>query len=219
MDKIDIEDEIETPSITAVEPREGFHVRVSFSDGVNGEFDAAEFVEWTIPESYDRQPGVPPRWRDRSFFESVRVDEDGWALHWGYSDGLGNDIWLDDYRAYAAVLGRPPHEVKVEWWGEDPEPFKWKEPIAVEARDGFTIWIEFDDGVSGEIDLSHLAGKEICKAWLDRSYFEQVHIPEYRAIAWPGGQIDLCPDSLYMRLTGLTYEEVYPDPQPIAADA
>lgn len=196
-------DEADTPTITAVEPREEFSIWVSFSDGVSGEFDAADFVEWTVPESYDVQPGVPPRWQDRSFFESVRVDQDGWALHWGHSDGLGNDIWLDDYRAYAGVLGRPVDEVKVEWWGEDPEPIKYPQAIRVEARDGFCVFLEYDDGVSGELDLSHFAETQIFGFWKEPGRFGEVTLDRRdNQITW-GKDLEFCAWHLYEKITGV----------------
>ena len=43
-------------------------------------------------------------------------------------------------------------------------------PKAVEARDGYKIWIRFSDGEEGEIDLTHLSGD----AWGNRSLFENV---------------------------------------------
>ncbi len=78
-------------------------------------------------------------------------------------------------------------------------------PVAAEARDGFSIWIRYEDGVEGEIDLSHLEGKGVFKAWDDREFFDSVYISN-RAVMW-GDEIDLCPDALYMRLTGLSLEE------------
>ena len=78
-------------------------------------------------------------------------------------------------------------------------------PVAVEPREGFRIWIRYEDGVEGEIDLSHLVGEGVFKAWEDRDFFENVHIAD-RAVMW-GDEIDLCPDALYMRLTGVNLEE------------
>ena len=72
-----------TPTITAVESRDEFRVWVSFSDGVSGEFDAADYVEWTVSEDYDVRQSPPPRWQDRSFFESVGVSFSGSSLWWG----------------------------------------------------------------------------------------------------------------------------------------
>ena len=82
-------------------------------------------------------------------------------------------------------------------------------PVAVEPRDGFRIWIKFQSGEEGEINLSHLAGRGVLGAWADRRFFESVTINSYGEIAW-GDVIDLCPDALYMQLTGKTVEEVMP---------
>ena len=82
-------------------------------------------------------------------------------------------------------------------------------PVAVEPREGFRIWIEFQDGEKGEVDLSDLAGRGIFKAWKERSFFESVKINSYYEVAW-GDEIDLCPDALYMQLTGKPVEEVMP---------
>ena len=83
-------------------------------------------------------------------------------------------------------------------------------PVEVEPRDGFRIWVKFDDGVSGEIDLSHLAGKGVFKAWDDPEFFKGVYVSPYRAIAW-SEELDICPDTAYMEVTGLTAEEMFPE--------
>ena len=80
-------------------------------------------------------------------------------------------------------------------------------PIEVKALDGYRIWIKFEDGTEGELDLSHHAGKGVFKAWEDREFFEAVEVSDYFAISWPG-EIDLCPDALYMDLTGKSWDEL-----------
>jgi hypothetical protein len=82
---------------------------------------------------------------------------------------------------------------------------------AVEARPlpGYRIWLRYDDGVEGEVDLSYLAGRGVFKAWNDRIVFDGVHVDKSGAIAW-NEDIDLCPDALYLRLTGKTVEELFP---------
>lgn len=82
-------------------------------------------------------------------------------------------------------------------------------PVAVEARDGYRIWLRYADGAEGDVDLSHLAGKGVFVAWLDRAFFEGVHIGPGPAIAW-NREIDLCPDALYLRLTGKSPEDIMP---------
>ena len=80
----------------------------------------------------------------------------------------------------------------------------------VKALSGYRLWLRFTDGVEGEVDLSDLAGRGVFEAWNDRRFFEEVHIDDSGALAW-GKQLDLCPDALYLRLTGKTPEEVFPN--------
>lgn len=42
-------------------------------------------------------------------------------------------------------------------------------PTKVKPLDSYKIWIEFEDGVKGEADLSRLSGKGVFKAWDDRN--------------------------------------------------
>lgn len=77
----------------------------------------------------------------------------------------------------------------------------------IEPRDGYRIWLSYSDGTAGEINLSHLVGHGVFKAWNDRKRFEIVRITSYGAIAW-GDDIELCPDALYMRLTGKSIGEM-----------
>ena len=79
----------------------------------------------------------------------------------------------------------------------------------MEPREGFRIWLEFSDGASGEVDLSHLAGKGVFQAWDDRKFFEQVSLDDYPTVTWPG-EIDLCPETLYVSATGIQTPEVRP---------
>ena len=83
------------------------------------------------------------------------------------------------------------------------------EPINVEPREGFRIYVEYDDGARGEVDLSHNVGRGVFKAWDDRAFFERVRITEDGAIGW-GDEIEICPDSVYFRLTGKKPEEMMP---------
>ena len=92
------------------------------------------------------------------------------------------------------------------------------QPVAVEPREGYCIWIRYADGPEGEIDLSHLAGRGVFTAWDDRQYFEKVHVTEHRSIAWDD-RIELCPDALYMQLTGMAVEELMPGARPVPVDA
>ncbi len=81
-------------------------------------------------------------------------------------------------------------------------------PMQVKALPNYKLWLKYSDGVAGEVDLSHLAGKGVFALWNDYTAFEQVYIGESGQVAWTE-EIDLCPDALYMKLTSQTPEQLF----------
>lgn len=77
-------------------------------------------------------------------------------------------------------------------------------------QDGFKIRLRFSDGVDGIADLSDLAGRGVTSGWTDRDVYESVTITDAGAVEWPGG-VDLCADSLYLRVTGKRPEDLFPN--------
>ena len=78
-------------------------------------------------------------------------------------------------------------------------------PTEVRPLPGYRIWMQYE-GESGEIDLSHLAGNGVFKAWDEPGHFDRVRIDEYGAIAWVD-DIDMCRYALYMELSGKAWDE------------
>ncbi len=74
-------------------------------------------------------------------------------------------------------------------------------PVSVRALSNFRIWLRYSDGVEGEVDLSDLAGRGVFAAWNDVAFFNSVRLGSHGAIEW-GPELDICPDSMYLRLTG-----------------
>ncbi|MBI4502972.1 MAG: DUF2442 domain-containing protein [Gemmatimonadetes bacterium] len=74
---------------------------------------------------------------------------------------------------------------------------------AIEPRANFRIWVRFQDGTEGEVDLSDIAGRGVFKHWVDYPQeFAAVSIdPVSGAPTWPGG-LDVAPDRLYEDLVG-----------------
>ncbi|MBI2873749.1 MAG: DUF2442 domain-containing protein [Firmicutes bacterium] len=62
------------------------------------------------------------------------------------------------------------------------------------ARGGYRVWLKYNDGTEGEVNLSDLAGRGVFKVWEDRRVFETVRVTEGGALMWEGG-LDLCPDA------------------------
>jgi hypothetical protein len=85
-----------------------------------------------------------------------------------------------------------------------------KRIVFAQALPGCCIFLRYDDGVEGTVDLSDDVGKGVFAAWNDPAHFASVQIERRgRALAWPG-EIDLCADALYLELTGLTPEDLFP---------
>ncbi len=82
-------------------------------------------------------------------------------------------------------------------------------PVEVKALEPYRIWLRYEDGTEGEVDLSDLAGRGVFEAWEDREVFEDVRVGSFGEIAW-GEEMDLDPYALYMRLTGKSPEELFP---------
>ena len=68
--------------------------------------------------------------------------------------------------------------------------------VRVSAGKGYTLQVLFDDGRSGEVDLSARLFGPIFEPLRDPLLFAKVRVDEYGAICWPNGA-DLAPDALY----------------------
>ena len=85
-------------------------------------------------------------------------------------------------------------------------------PVAVEPREGFRIWLRFGDGVEGELDMSHVKGKDVFKALSNRKFFEGVHVNSSNVVSWgfspDGVELDFGAETMYARLLGISREEL-----------
>ena len=79
----------------------------------------------------------------------------------------------------------------------------------VKVGPDYCLELVFDDGIRGTVDLSDLVGKGVFALWHDRRVFEQVQIGSSGELIW-GEKVDLCPDSLYLKVTGKEAEAVFP---------
>jgi len=79
--------------------------------------------------------------------------------------------------------------------------------IQVKAINQYSIWLNYDDGTEGVVDLSHLINKPVFQNWKEPDFFGKVYIDvETGAVAW-NENIELCPDSLYLKIKGITFEQ------------
>lgn len=62
---------------------------------------------------------------------------------------------------------------------------------------GFTIWLRFRDGRSGEVDLTHAMHGPVFEPLHDVEFFRQFRVhPEWETLVWPNGA-DMAPEFLY----------------------
>ena len=69
----------------------------------------------------------------------------------------------------------------------------------VRPEEGYRLYVEFEDGTRGTIDLSDRLFGSVFEPLRDLSFFRQVTIDEFGVICWPNGA-DLAPDALHSKL-------------------
>jgi hypothetical protein len=83
------------------------------------------------------------------------------------------------------------------------------EPVEIKPLENYKIWIKYSNGVQGEVDLSDMVDRGVFTVWNNYSEFKKVHIGGHGAITW-NEEIDLCPDSIYLKLTKKKPAELFP---------
>jgi hypothetical protein len=65
---------------------------------------------------------------------------------------------------------------------------------------GHRVWLRFDDGFEGEVDLSQELHGEVFEPLRDLAFFRHVQLhPELKTLVWPNGA-DLAPEFLREKL-------------------
>jgi hypothetical protein len=74
---------------------------------------------------------------------------------------------------------------------------------------GYRLWLRFDDGAEGDLDLSEVISFDgVFSPLKDPAFFGSVRVhPDWGTLCWPG-DLDLAPEPLYERATGRTPEYV-----------
>jgi len=79
----------------------------------------------------------------------------------------------------------------------------------VEPQEHFRLRLTYADGVTGLVDLSHLAGRGVFRLWNEPTAFQRVSIGSGGELHW-SDDVDLCADALYLELTGKSAVEAFP---------
>ncbi len=81
--------------------------------------------------------------------------------------------------------------------------------VELEVCEPFQVWVRFDDGTAGVVDLSGSASVSgIFAQWHNEGFWRSTHIgADSGAVAWgDGSEVDVCPLSLYLDVTGQAFE-------------
>ena len=81
--------------------------------------------------------------------------------------------------------------------------------IQAKPLSDYRLQLRFENGREGDVDLSSWVGQGVFSAWQKPGVFAQVNITPEGAVTWPGG-VDVCPDSLYLKMTGQSAETLFP---------
>jgi len=74
------------------------------------------------------------------------------------------------------------------------------EVVKARYHDGYCVWVEFNDGVAGLVDLSDALWGPVFDTLKDVERFKQFEVSAVlHTLAWENGA-DLAPESLYSRL-------------------
>ena len=90
--------------------------------------------------------------------------------------------------------------------------------VKAEALPEFRIRVQFEDGVEGIADLSGFAGKGVFRIWDDEGRFNDVRIGSSGEVEW-SAEVAICPDALYLEITGKSVEDVFPNAREISLGA
>lgn len=72
--------------------------------------------------------------------------------------------------------------------------------VDVQPRNGWKIWVLFEDGVEGEVDISDLQDMPMFAVLRDRQVFESVYVhPELKMVCW-GKDLEISSCGLYDEL-------------------
>ena len=80
----------------------------------------------------------------------------------------------------------------------------------LKVLEGYNIRLKYADGTEGTVNLSRLVSKGVFSLWNNYDEFKNISIGSSGELLW-GSEVDLCPDSLYLEITGKKPEEIFPN--------
>ena len=80
--------------------------------------------------------------------------------------------------------------------------------VSAIPQENYRLHLRFDSGEDGVVDLSDLVGRGVFEIWREEGVFEAVEVTPAGELRW-GTAVDLCPDAMYLRMTGKSPEDEF----------
>ena len=80
------------------------------------------------------------------------------------------------------------------------------------ALPGIKLMLEFEDGITGVVDLSGWRNKGLFEYWNNEDNFKAFKITNDKKLEW-NEDIEMDPDAFYLKLVGKSFEEFAGDKQ------
>jgi hypothetical protein len=91
-----------------------------------------------------------------------------------------------------------------------------KKIVALKVLENYRIALRFNDGIVGEVDFLSKPRTGVFAFWNDYENFRQARVGDAGELLW-NDQIDFCPDSLWLQVTGQKPEIFLNHPQLVHA--
>ena len=88
----------------------------------------------------------------------------------------------------------------------------------LKVLNNFRVWLRFDDGVEGEVDFSQKPRTGVFEFWNNYENFRAARVGDAGELVW-NGEIDFCPDALWLQVTGQKPQDAFSEPGPQHAHA
>lgn len=76
----------------------------------------------------------------------------------------------------------------------------------VKALEDYKLYLKYEDGFEGILDLSDLVGKGVFEKFNDLMYFKNVKVGDFGEPNW-NDELDIDPTSAYIDIKGISYEQ------------
>ncbi len=81
--------------------------------------------------------------------------------------------------------------------------------VKIIPKENFKLWLKFEDGLEGTVDLAEVKGKGVFRIWEKPGVFEKAFFNiKSGAVAW-NKDVEICADALYLKISGKSSKDLF----------